>query len=360
LFVCPVQISYWYSFFRIHSSSVRSVTLPLIPTGTVLDGTILYLLYFVLQNPQARYFGVVAVGTASAIDVGGFCKEIKAEGVSIVQKTDSDGQRTAFFHILLKFPELLRQTQVVSTLYAAAGLRVQSCYHAEHGKWAGGDMVGILSVRGVFSTTFGDTDALADSVHCGLYKSLYEGTSEKLKANLEHQQKIYAENSLLSAKIAELEAVATSAAAAAAEEAFNVGEKRARTETDWQAESALVKSLMQELKENREKLDATREKLDATRDKLDEERRLADGRVREATHGSRNDLTAERRRNDALQKKWDATVSRLRKATRRIRQFATAPDEDLVAAQTHARELLDEIGRLSFAADWDKDTITIL
>ena len=151
-----------------------------------------------------------------------------------------------------------------------------------------------------------------------------------------------AEIAKLQARVAELE-----------QETTKVGEKRARTETDWQAESALVKSLMEELRE-------TREKLDATRDKLDEERRLADGRVREATHGSRNDLTAERRRNDALQKKWDATVSRLRKATRRIRQFATAPEEDLAAAQTHALELLNEIGRLSFAADWDKDIVTIL
>jgi hypothetical protein len=151
-----------------------------------------------------------------------------------------------------------------------------------------------------------------------------------------------AEIAKLQARVAELE-----------QETTKVGEKRASTETNWQAESEIIKMLMGQIAQ----LNEARDKLDEERRKLSEKLDEADSRVREATHGSRSDLTAERRRNDALQKKWDATVSRLRKATRRIRQFVSAPDEDLTSAQTQARELLNEIGRLSFAADWDKDSL---
>jgi hypothetical protein len=127
-----------------------------------------------------------------------------------------------------------------------------------------------------------------------------------------------------------------------------VGDKRPRTEKDQHDESEIIKTLVSQVTQL---MGDIRE----ANKKVEEERKLADKRVQDATHGARNDLLAERKKNSELQKKWNATVSRLRRATRRIRQFADAPEEHLLDAQAQARRVLDEIGRLSFAADWDND-----
>ena len=160
------------------------------------------------QNTFATYFGIVATGASQAIDVNILRQRLGADALSLVQKTDAEGQRTGVFHLLARFFKQACQTEVVSRLFSATALRVQECYTAENGQRAGGDMKGILSVRGIFASNFPDSDVLADRVHCGLFRALYEGTTEKLQANLDYQRALFGETAALRARVGELEAAA--------------------------------------------------------------------------------------------------------------------------------------------------------